>query len=62
MPAFKYYIVTTYEGAVRGTNSEEVATNCSLSEDYFVVDVEAAKWLTHGELTEILDIETPETE
>lgn len=42
---FRYYITDTGEGAVFGTNSEEVAHQWSSSEDYFVVDTETGSWI-----------------
>lgn len=42
---FRFYITNTYEGNIEGTDSAEVAESFAESEDFFVVDAEAGKWL-----------------
>lgn len=51
---YRYYITDTYDGCVKGTDDEEVATGFAESEDYFVVDAERGEWLTsNGERTPV---------
>ena len=58
MAKFRYYITDLNEGHVVGTNSEELASNCALSEDYFVVDAEQGEWLQSDEFrSPVEDIE-----
>lgn len=53
---FRYYITDLHAGAVLGTNDSGVADDFRHSEDHFVVDAEAGKWLTPDEEVDIADI------
>jgi hypothetical protein len=53
---FRYYITDLFDGAVKGTNSDEDAANYASSEDFFVVDAESGQWLqASGERAEVQD-------
>lgn len=54
---FSYYITDLHAGAVRGTNDSRVADDFRHSEDHFVTDAEAGKWLTPDEDVDIADID-----
>ncbi len=54
---FKYIITDLFDGAVKGTNSDQIALDRSQCEDYFVVRVEDQKWLYGGKEEEIQEIE-----
>ena len=62
---FRFYITDLYDGAIRGTNDEELAREYSLNEDCFVADTEKGLLLTStGEETikEIERLEEPDEE
>ena len=42
---FRYYITDLYDGAIRGTNSTDVANDYSMCEDFYVLDTETGLWL-----------------
>lgn len=42
---FRFYIISVFDGNVRGTNDERVARDFAGSSDDFVIDVENASWL-----------------
>lgn len=54
---FRYYITNLHEGCVQGANNPDVANDFASSEDYFVVDSEAGKWIAIGSEVEIEDAE-----
>lgn len=41
----RYYIFSTYEGDIKGTNSQEDAELFALTEEYSVVDTETNEWI-----------------
>ncbi len=52
---FKYYVISHYDGAVRGVNDDEDAANLASCEDYFVVDSSTGEWLlTDGTRQEVV--------
>ena len=62
---FRFYITDPYDGALRGTNDEELAREYSLNADFFVADTEEGLWLTPtGDETieEIERLEEPDEE
>jgi hypothetical protein len=42
---FRFYITSTFDGSITGTDSEEIARNYAQSEECFVVDAETGIWL-----------------
>lgn len=48
MNKWKYIIVDTFDGMVRGTNDRAKAEEFSEAEEYFVIDVENQRWITFG--------------
>ncbi len=45
---FKYYIVSTEEGKVYGTNNDKIAAQYSQDETYFVIEGETGTWIDNG--------------
>ena len=45
---FRFYITTLFDGAIKGTDSEESALSFSKSEDFFVVDTKTGEWMVQG--------------
>lgn len=53
---FRYYIVNTTYGDVKGTNAIEIAENLSASEDFYVIDVEDNQQIVINTVGERFDI------
>lgn len=53
---FRYYIVDTIYGEVKGTNDIEVAEDLSASEDFYVIDVEDNQQIVINTVGERFDI------
>lgn len=54
MPQFRYYIVDTEDGFVKGTNDEIVAKHFAENPDFYVVNSIEGKWMNLAE--EAIDI------
>lgn len=59
---YKFYITDTFDGAIRGTDSEEVALDASHSEDYYVLNAETGQWIVDGEPSEVSEFRSEEEE
>lgn len=44
--SFRFYVTDLFDGCIKGTNSEQVASDFASCEDYYVVDTETNQWLT----------------
>lgn len=53
---FRYYIVDTTYGEVKGTNDIEIAEDLSASEDFYVIDVKDNQQIVINTLGERFDI------
>jgi hypothetical protein len=53
---FRYYIVDTTYGEVKGTNDIEIAEDLSASEDFYVIDVEVNQQIVINTVGERFDI------
>lgn len=42
---FRFYIIDTGYGCIKGTDDEAVAAEFAVCEDYFVVDTDTNTWL-----------------
>ena len=49
MAKFRFYITSTMDGNITGTNDEEQAKAYAESEDNFVVDADNGQWLQPGD-------------
>ena len=58
---FRYYITDLYDGAIRGTNSYEIAADHSMCEDFFVLDSETGIWLQDRIEVEIKEVTSYES-
>lgn len=53
---YRYLVTDLYDGCVKGTNSEEVATSLANCEDFFVADAETSRWVTSEGCEEVQEI------
>jgi hypothetical protein len=54
---FIFYITDLYEGAIKGTNDEDLAKEYAKSEDFFVVNAESGMWLQPDNEVEVKEVE-----
>ena len=47
---FRYIITDLFDGALKGTNDDQVAKDYSNCEDFFVYDSKEGSWLSFEEL------------
>lgn len=52
---FQFYIVDLNEGNVVGTNSEAIAQDLAVSEEYFVIDSEKGEWIQPDDIRESIE-------
>lgn len=45
MPKFRYYMVSLFDGAIKGTNDRNIAEGFNCSCDDFIIDTETNEWM-----------------